>query len=285
MEITIGLFLFLMIIAFACEYVDSSLGMGYGTILSPVLIIIGFEPVVSVPAILISQALGGLAASIFHHRLKNVSYHPESKDFKIVLIISGFGIFATILAALLAIQIPKQYVKVYIGFLVFVMGLIVLWNRKFTFSWRNMIGIGLLSAFNKGISGGGFGPVVTAGQILSGQNHKGAIGATTLAEAPICITGFLTYVIARTSVHFKMPFWKIPVKDFFAQMFSPQLFPWELNLALILGVILVAPFGPLLTAKLNEKYMSRILGILIIVLGALTLYDAFFKPFKFSLGS
>ena len=83
MEVTVGLFLLLVIMAFVCEYIDSSLGMGYGTILAPVLIIFGFHPLVAIPALLLSQAFGGLAASVFHHQLRNVSFHPNSKDFKI----------------------------------------------------------------------------------------------------------------------------------------------------------------------------------------------------------
>lgn len=117
--------------------------------------------------------------------------------------------------------------------------------------------------------------MVTAGQILAGQNHKGAIGTTTLAEAPICVTAFLAYVIGRTATEIKSPIWDTPVKDFFVTMFSPKMFPWELMLALILGSVLVAPFGPLATRKLNEKYMHIILGVLIIILGAWSLYSTF----------
>ena len=266
MIITLHLFLLLLALAFICELIDSSLGMGYGTILSPVLLIMGFDPLVSVPAILLSQAVGGLAASYFHHRYSNVSFRPDSSDLRIVLIISGFGIVATICAALLAIHLPKMWVKTYIGALVFAMGIIILLNRKFRFSWQKMIGIGLLSAFNKGISGGGFGPIVTAGQILSGQQHKEAIGTTTLAEAPICIAGVLAYIAGRSAG-------------------PAHLFPWGLNLALLLGVLLVAPIGPLLTRKLDIKHLHWILGVLVIALGALTLCDAIFKPFRFSVGS
>ena len=62
MEITVGMFVMLTAFAFVCEYIDSAIGMGYGTILSPLLIIMGFDPLVAVPAILLSQAFGGLSA-------------------------------------------------------------------------------------------------------------------------------------------------------------------------------------------------------------------------------
>jgi len=44
--------------------------------------------------------------------------------------------------------------------------------------------------FQQGDLWWGFGPIVTAGQIMAGQKHKAAIGATTLAEAPLCIASF-----------------------------------------------------------------------------------------------
>jgi len=52
-----------LVAAFLCEMIDSSLGMLYGTILSPVLIIAGFDPLMVVPSILFSQAIGGIIAS------------------------------------------------------------------------------------------------------------------------------------------------------------------------------------------------------------------------------
>lgn len=271
MEISVGIFLLLFVFAFGCEFIDSSLGMGYGTILTPSLLILGFDPLLVVPAVLLSQAFGGLSASLFHHQFENVSFKSNSKDLKLVLIISGFGLIATVLAAFISVNIPKIALKTYIGLLVSAMGIIVLLNRSFLFTWNKMIAVGLLSAFNKGVSGGGFGPVVTAGQILSGQNHKAAIGVTTLAEAPICICGFFTYLIARTVTELPPPILSMPVSSFIRNMFSPQLFQWELILALFLGSVLVTPFGAFTTRILKKEWMHLITGILITVLGVWTL--------------
>jgi len=229
MELTLSVAALILLGAVICEFIDASLGMLYGTILSPVLIIAGFEPLLVVPGILFSQAAGGLTAAIFHHRKKNVDFSLKStdpkyikerlktlgykesfnrgitKDLKVTLCLTFLGILATIFAALIAISIPKVALKTYIGGLVLVMGIILLTKAKFNFSWKKITGIGIVSAwkkitgigivsaFNKGLSGGGFGPLVTSGQMISGRNGKESIGATTLAEAPICITGFLVY--------------------------------------------------------------------------------------------
>jgi uncharacterized membrane protein YfcA len=271
MEISVGIFLLLLVFAFGSEFIDCSLGMGYGTILTPSLLILGFDPLLVVPAVLLSQAFGGLFASLFHHQFENVSFKSHSKALKIVLIISGFGLIATILAAFISVNIPKIVLETYIGLLISTMGIIILLNRSFLFTWNKMIVVGLLSAFNKGISGGGFGPVVTAGQILSGQDHKAAIGVTTLAEAPICICGFFTYLIARTINELPPPILSMPVSKFIRNMFSAHMFQWELMLALLLGAILVTPFGAFTTRVLKKKRMHFITGILITVLGIWTL--------------
>ncbi|MEJ2054013.1 MAG: sulfite exporter TauE/SafE family protein [Calditrichaceae bacterium] len=272
MEITVGLFLLVFILAFICEFIDSSMGMGYGTILTPVLLIMGFDPLMVIPSILLSQAFGGFSASIFHHQFHNATFNRKSEDFKIFLYISGFGIIATIFAALLSINLPKSLLKSYIGLLVLIMGVIVLYNHTFTFSLKKMIAIGVISAFNKGLSGGGFGPVVTGGQIISGQNHRNAIGITTLAEAPICMIGFFTFIIGRTVQELNGQVLNMPFSKFTHHLFAPDMFSWELLLALLLGSVFVTPFGAFTTKVINKKILNYIIGITITLLGIWTLY-------------
>jgi len=275
MEITVAMFLWLFVLAFVCEFIDSSLGMGYGTILAPVLLIMGFDPLVAVPAILLSQAVGGFVASVFHHQFENASFTAGSKDLKIVLVITSLGIVATIFAACIALHIPAVVMKTYIGVLVLVMGVIILLNRSFTFSWKKMIVIGVVSSFNKALSGGGFGPVVTAGQIIAGREHKGAIAATTLAEAPICTVAFFTYLVGRVVIELNGSVFQMPVRQFMAIMFSSKMFQWELVSALLLGALFVAPFGAFTTKVIKTERLSTILGLLVTALGAWTLWKTF----------
>lgn len=137
------------------------------------------------------------------------------------------------------------------------------------------MGVGILSAFNKGLTGGGFGPVVTAGQVISGQDHKGAIGVTTLAEVPICTAAFLTYVIGRVIKEIEGPILDLPFRDFFQKIFSENIFKWELVLALLLGAVTVAPFGAFTTKKMKTDRLRVILGILVLILGIWTLVKTY----------
>jgi uncharacterized membrane protein YfcA len=243
LETAIGIF----ILAFICEFIDSSLGMMYGTILSPVLIIAGFEPLLVVPSILLSQAIGGFSASLFHHKFKNVSFRSLSQDSKVVYLITASGIIMTFIAITVAVVIPSWALKTYIGLIVLAMGVILLSGIRFSFSWKKLTAIGVLSSFNKGLSGGGFGPVVTCGQVVIGRDPKQAIGSTTLAEAPICLAGFVIYAIMGV----------VPDLSFLIPM--------------CFGALAVGPIGAYATGKYPRKMLVKLLGILALGLGIWTL--------------
>lgn len=230
--------------AFICELIDASLGMGYGTILSPLLILFGFDPFVVIPSILFSQAVGGFMGATFHHEVKNMDLGAGKKDSRIVYTIAIAGILAAVLAVIIAVKLPQKVLVGYIGLLVLTMGLLILFKKgEFKFSWKKIFILGLISAFNKGISGGGFGPVATGGQIISGNGHKNSIGITTLTEVPICITAFLAYMI--TSV-------------------NPD---WKFITAMTIGAALAAPSGALITKNIPVKKLKNILGWLILLEG------------------
>jgi uncharacterized membrane protein YfcA len=52
---------------------DASIGMGYGTTLTPILLIVGFPPLEVVPAVLLGQLVGGTVGGLAYHRLGNIN--------------------------------------------------------------------------------------------------------------------------------------------------------------------------------------------------------------------
>lgn len=242
------MYLLIALGAFICELIDAGLGMGYGTILSPLLIIFGFNPLIVIPSILFSQAMGGFMGATFHHEMKNMDLGHGKQDSKIVYVIAIGGILATIIAAIIAVKLPKNILTGYIGILVFIMGLLILFKRRnFKFSWKKIITLGIISAFNKGISGGGFGPVATGGQFISGNEYKNSIGITTLTEVPICITAFLTYMLTSGNAD------------------------WKFIASLSAGAALAAPLGAFITKVISPKILRNIVGIIILIEGIFTL--------------
>ncbi len=200
------LFLFIIIFAFIFESMDSMAGMGFGTALSPLLLLLGYTPLQVVPSILISEAITGVIDTFFDHEFKNVrySFRPLNDATKIGLIIAFFGclaIFTSILLSYFAISFPDIVIKTYVAVLVIFMGLsgfIRIKLRKIEFSKTNpkfLIVFSALAGFNKGIGGGGYGPVITMGQIFSGVYEKSATAIVSFSESIVSFIGILTFFL------------------------------------------------------------------------------------------
>lgn len=235
--------------AFLCEYVDSTLGMGYGTTLTPILLIMGFEPLQVVPCILLSELVTGVMAGFFHHEFGNVDFSRGSDHAKVALSLAICSIVGSLIAVIIAIRLPSWALKTYISLLVLTMGCVILMtlNKKYKFSWKRIFILGSVAAFNKGISGGGYGPVVTGGQILSGINGNNAVGITSLAEGLTCIVGLATYVIAGGGIN------------------------WALAAPLALGGICSIPISAWSVSRIQTHKMKIYIGVATLILGALTL--------------
>lgn len=241
-------FFMILFLAFILETLDSSLGQGYGTLGSPILIMLGFDPKVVVPAILISQAIGGLSAAILHHHFHNVNFSTyNTEDFKKVYWIVGCGLMGVCAASILGSVISKDILSGYIGCLVLVIGIFILSGMTISFSWWKFTILGLVSAFNKGLSGGGYGPLIAGGQVVIGVPGKAAIGITDLAELPICLAGFLVWILRGG--------------------------PFDLSLVipLCIGACLAPILGAWITYKLTMPNIRVILGSVLVILGILCL--------------
>jgi uncharacterized membrane protein YfcA len=274
LTLSIGTAIAIAVIAFCCEYMDSTLGMGYGTTLTPVLLLMGFSPMQIVPVVLLSELITGVMAGFFHHREGNVNFMPETTDFslimnqlkalgyvesfkrgvplhlKVALLLAVCSIVGTVGAVFLALNIPKFWLKIYIGCLVLSMGvvMIVCLNREFRFSWKKITALGIIASFNKGMSGGGYGPVVTGGQILSGVEGKSAVGITSLAEGLTCLVGVITYVlVARNPID------------------------WRLAPIIIVGAVCSVPLSAVSVKRISSRHLKMAIAAITIVLGVLTL--------------
>ena len=265
--------IFVAVVAFFAEYIDSTLGMGYGTALTPLLLIMGFDPLEIVPAVLLSEFLTGISAGFTHHSLGNVSFGLKTMSIKriiisfrrlgiaesfrrgvslhlrIMLLIASCSIAGTILAVLIAVNLPKFYLKLYIGILILAIGIVIFITAKkqYGFSWKKIIFLGLVASFNKGISGGGYGPVVTGGQMIAGINGKNAIGITSMAEGLTCLVGVVTYLLAGHGMS------------------------WKLAPYLVIGALLSVPLSALSVRRIPTNILRTAIGCITVALGILTL--------------
>lgn len=245
---TLNIF-FLVLVSFLPAIVDSCLGMGYGFSVTPLLLLLGFSPIKAVPSVLLASLVGNVLSSYFHHRFKNVDFSVNSKHFRISLVMGGLGSIGSLFGALIAIGISKFYLNLYIGIMVTILGFFVLFSRKMkiVFSWPKMVVFGIVGAFNKGISGSGFGPIVTTGGLLVGLDEKATVSIQSFAELFASIVGFLTFVLSSVQIDL------------------------HLTLAMTIGVALASPLAAYIVHKMPGEKLRWLIAITAILLGIIIL--------------
>lgn len=223
--------------------------MGFGTTLVPVLLLFGFDPLDLVPAVLASEFVTGFVSAILHHTFGNVSFHHGSADRKAAALLAICGVFGATAAVELATHVSRRWAATYIGVMVLGTGLVILATHRMhlRLSWKGIGAVGLVAAFNKGIGGGGYGPLLTGGQILSGVAPKAAIGVTSLAEGFVSLVGVLAYFFATGHID------------------------WKLGLALMIGALASAPLSAWTVKRLRIPHLRGLVGMAACLLGVLVL--------------
>ncbi len=241
-----------VMLGFFLAVMDTSIGMGFGTFGTPILLIAGFSSIVVVPSILASQFFSSSLASILHRRYKNADVLDlKGRDGKIAMIMVGMGTAGSILGVLIALKLSKVYINTYIGLLVIAMGLLLVLKPRFSFSWMKLTIISLVGGFNKAISGGGYGPITTSGLLASGNNVRNSVGISVFSVAVITFVGLILYLLSRSVTSFTV------------------------ITALSVGAVLGSQVGPKITHKLEPIKDTNTIGIMALALGALTIIMSF----------
>lgn len=210
---------------------DSTSGMGFGTTISPLLLLM-YSPLTVVPALLVSQTVCGMIAGVFHGEFENVEFFtmPISPAFKKMLLIAGIGCVGTVISIILvyySLKPSQEEIKLYVSGLLILMGLISLINvKKKKYNEKILVGFAVIAGFNKGIGGGGYGPVVTLGQTLSGIYEKSAVGITTLAEGITSLIGSICFFLLSFNTSLEFNLFLLPsifTGAFFASLISPYM--------------------------------------------------------------
>lgn len=135
------------------------------------------------------------------------------------------------------------------------MGILVLVHssKKFKFSWKRLVGLGFIGAFNKGMTGGGYGPVLASGQIISGVKSKKAVGITAIVESLISVVGVAVYLLGRNYGYIDV----------------------SLLVSLIIGGLISTPLAVLFVKKIKTSLLKKFVGIASIVAGVFVFLKVF----------
>jgi len=262
---------FVVVVGLIFEFMDAAAGMGFGTAVGALLLMAGFTPLQVVPTIMIEQAICGLIGCFLHREFKNVEWHfkPMSETIKLWLLISVLGC-AAILISITAIYsifaVHKVWIKLYVMLTLLLMGVISLFQgvsrSKRKYRPKLMTLFGFLAGFNKGIGGGGFGPVVTVGGVLSGVPVKSQLAVTAISEGTVSTFAVIVW-FATLSAGTQIDFILLPsmmiaaigsgiIAPFAVRVFPEKAWRWVVPIyCLCLAVYGFYRLGPTILAELG----------------------------------
>jgi uncharacterized membrane protein YfcA len=248
-----GSFMIFMLVGFVAQLIDGALGMAYKVSSNTFLLSMGIPPNFASASVHLAGMFTSLVSGLSHLKFGNV-------DKRLVLKLAvpgiiGGGIGAFLLAKVFNGERMLPYVS---GYLV-IMGIVIVvksFNMKDqhrNFRKRFVLPLGFIGGFLDSIGGGGWGPIVTTSLLSTGHHPRKSIGSVNLAEF------FVTVVISFTFL-----------------LTLGTMKNWVNVAGLMLGGVLAAPLGALLTKKLPMRWMMLAVGLLIIGLSIRTLLLAIF---------
>jgi uncharacterized protein len=242
-------FLYMLLTGFMAQMVDGSLGMGYGTISTTVLLAIGVNPAIVSSRVHAARVFSSGVSGYSHHRFGNIN----RKLFRALVIPGAVG---AVLGASLAFfgQGYASYVRIPLSLYTLYLGYYILKKAfKKKVSGEKVKGAGWLASlggFLDAFAGGGWGTLVTSTLISKRKNARYVIGSVCLAEF---------FVVFASSITFFIFLKTIPVADV---------------AGLIIGGLAAAPLAARLVGKVPLRTMFVLIGALVILTSISTFWKS-----------
>jgi uncharacterized membrane protein YfcA len=251
MEHIISRQLIILVFAIVATIIDGGIGMGYGTSLTTLLLSISIGTAVASASVHIAEVFTALASGLSHVKMGNF-------DQKIFAFLAIPGVFGGVLGAWSAVHFQNEtFIRPLISCILLVLGVLIIF--KFTRTKeilnteydrprvRHLMPLGFVAAFIDAIGGGGWGPIATPTLILRNAHPQHVIGSVNFAEF------FVSFSISLTF------FFSLPKVEF------------AIVIPMIIGGLIAAPFGALITKKVPYRTLGIMVGCLITLLSIRTI--------------
>ena len=234
---------------FLAQFVDGSMGLGYGTISTTFLLAYGVSPAIVSSRVHSARVFSSGVSGYSHHRFGNIN----KKLFRAIVFP---GVIGAILGATLAyfgkeysnyVRVPLSVYTIYLGYYILQKAYT---RRK---AGDKVKGAGWLASaggFMDAFAGGGWGTLVTSTLISKRKNPRYVIGSVCLAEFFVVLASSITFFILLRS---------IPLIDI---------------AGLIFGGVIAAPIAARLAGKLPARAMFIAVGSLVIITSCSTLWKS-----------
>lgn len=238
------------------QFVDGTLGMGFGVTSATVLLFLGASPVTASAAAHAAKLPTTLISGLSHWREGNI-------DRRVLVRIALPGAVGGFLGAVVLTNVSMAAAKSWMAGLLILLGVLIF--ARFGFGVRLvptprngerarvLAPIGVVGGFVDATGGGGWGPVVTPSLMtLTKRKPRYVVGTVNAAEFMVALSvsaGFLTGA-------------------------AQHGIPWLPVLGLVLGGVIIAPIAARLAGRMPHHAMGTLVGGLVILVNGVTVIAA-----------
>jgi uncharacterized membrane protein YfcA len=234
------------------QFVDGTLGMGFGVFSASVLLAMGMPPAVVIATVNVVKVAAGIASGLAHWRAGNVR-----RDWLLPLIIPG--IVGGAAGAHVLGLLPPARVRVSMSTVLILMGILMLARSlrpalftrpaapgtkppRSTLSRLSLPGVGAVAGFLNALSGA-YGPFATSAVMLTRRARPYyAVGTVNVSE--IFVAGAVILTLVSQS--------------------GTRVVPWDVAIALSVGSVLTAPLAARLCRHLPRRVLTLGTGLALI---------------------
>ncbi len=242
-------FFLMLVTGFLAQMSDGSLGMGYGTISTTVLLANGVNPAIVSSRVHTARVFSSGVSGYSHHRFGNIN----KKLFKTLVIPGVIGAMIGASLSFVAkdysdwVRLPLSMYTCYLGFFIIKKA----FRKKQRKDKVKKVGwLASVGGFMDAFAGGGWGTLVTSTLMSKRRSPRYVVGSVCLAEFFVVLTSSITFFILLKS---------IPIFDV---------------AGLIVGGLIAAPIAARLVGRLPLKTMFVAVGGFVILASTNTLLRA-----------
>lgn len=242
----------------AAQFVDGTLGMGFGITSATLLTVLGYSAVAASAGTHAAKVGTTFVSGVSHFRAGNV-------DKRVLVVVGVPGAFGAFVGAVILTNIAMDGARVWMAAILLLMGVTIVLRFGFGRSLfppidtrtRNLWPVGLIGGFVDATGGGGWGPVATPSLMtLTKHEPHRVVGTVNAAEFLVAVAASMGFLVGAGDAGI----------------------PWLPVLGLVVGGAITAPFAARLAHRAPREMLGVFVGAMVLISNGAILAKSFGVP-------
>ncbi len=227
------------------QFVDGSLGMGFGVTSATLLTLLGYSAVAASAGTHAAKMGTTFVSGLAHWREGNV-------EWRVLIALAAPGVVGAFTGAVILTNVSMDGARIWMAAILLLLGVSIVMRFAFGKSLvpqmkvrtRHLWPIGLAGGFVDATGGGGWGPVATP-SLMTVTRHepRKVVGTVNAAEFAVAVAASMGFLVGA----------------------KESQVPWGAVVGLIIGGLLVAPFAARFAGRAPVHSLGTLVGGMVII--------------------